>query len=166
GRWLARHPQTEVLSARTGFARNYRRDPYGSYTPKRGYYAEQSGVIFPLMNESSRYSSKRQMIGFRTTTEAIAIDKQSLRDVQVMRYQGERRDFLILYDDGLDSAWVLQGNHGALPDNLTLADFDFGPAGPVGERLAGLTPVNAFDVFWFAWYAFYPQTVVLDGKNQ
>lgn len=166
GRWLARHPQTEVLSQRTGFARNYRRDPYGSYSPKGGYYAEPSGVMFPLMNESSRYPSKREMIGFRTATEAIAIDKQALRDVQVMRYLGERQDFLILYDDGLDSAWVLQGSHGAIPDNLTLADVDFGPTGPVGERLAGLSPVNAFDVFWFAWYAFYPQTVVLDGKNQ
>lgn len=165
-RWLTRHPQTEVLSQRTGFARNYRRDPYGTYQPKGGYYVEQSRPIFPTINESSLFPAKREIFGFRTATEAVAIDKDVLRNNPVMRYGGKTDDFLILYDEGLDSAWVLGADHGELPDDNALGVVHFAAEGPVAGALDGLTPINGFDAFWFAWYAFYPQTVVLHGENQ
>lgn len=31
GAWLAKHPQSQILSTRTGYTRNYQRYPYGSY---------------------------------------------------------------------------------------------------------------------------------------
>lgn len=166
GRWLTRHPQTEVLSQRTGFARNYRRDPYGTYQPKGGYYTEQSRPIFPTMNESPLFPAKREVFGFRTAMEAVAIDKDVLRSNPVMRFEGKSNDFLILYDEGLDTAWVQGADHGELPDDKALDAVHFTAEGPVADALEGLTPVNGFDAFWFAWYAFYPQTVILDGKNQ
>lgn len=165
-RWLTRHPQTDVLSQRTGFARNYRRDPYGTYQPKGGYYAEQAQPIFPTMNESSLFPPKREIFGFRTTTEAVAIDKEFLRNNPVNRYRGNSDDFLILYDEGLDTAWVLGANQGKLPDDKALGDVHFAAEGPVAGALDDLTPINGFDAFWFAWYAFYPQTVVLHGENR
>lgn len=165
-RWLARHPQTDVLSERTGFARNYRRDPYGTYHPKGGYYAEQARAIFPAMNESSLFPPKREFFGFRTTTEAVAIDKEFLRKNPVIRYHGNREDFLILYDEGLDTAWVLRADHGSLPDDKALGAVHYTAEGPVANALESLSPVNGFDAFWFAWYAFYPQTVVLHGENR
>jgi hypothetical protein len=35
-RWREAHPEAEVLTEDTGYARNYNRDPYGQYTPRRG----------------------------------------------------------------------------------------------------------------------------------
>jgi hypothetical protein len=55
-RWRAAHPETQVLSTDTGFARNYQRDPYGSYNPLSGYYQPDSFVMFPLMNEDRSLS--------------------------------------------------------------------------------------------------------------
>ncbi|MFO7766403.1 MAG: hypothetical protein R6V33_08230 [Pelovirga sp.] len=52
------------------------------------------------------------------------------------------------------------------PDDKALGAVHFTAEGPAADALDGLSPVNGFDAFWFAWYAFYPQTVILDGKNR
>lgn len=162
GNWKARYPATEVLSQRTGYARNYRQDPYGSYNPRKGYYAERSPPIMPVMNESRRNSRpKQEIFGFRTRTEAVAVDKKALARERIMRFQGEEHDFLIIHDAGLETAWVLRGDHNQLPENIDIGDITFGPDGPAGEGLDGLAAVNGFEAFWFAWYAFFPKTVML-----
>ncbi len=164
-RWQDRHPNTDVLSERTGHARNYRRDPYGSYNPTGGYYAERSRPIMPVMNTPPRrsYPPKRVIFGFRTATEAVAVDKQVLAREGILRYQGEGHDFLIIHDADLDTAWVLRSNQGGLPREMNINDLHFTPDGPAGKALRGLTPVNGFEAFWFAWFAFYPNTVLVDG---
>lgn len=165
GQWKTRYPQTEVLSQRTGYARNYRKDPYGSYTPKEGYYAEQSPAIYPVLHNSQLYPPKKEIFGFRTKTEAVAIDKQVIARKKIMRYKGADNDFLIIYDAGLNTVWVLRGNPNQLPPNISIQDIKFDLNGPSATALNGLTLVNGFDAFWFAWFAFYPNTVVLNEKN-
>jgi hypothetical protein len=44
-RWKRAYPDGRVLSTRTGFARSYGDDPYGSYAPLGGYYAG-GGPVF------------------------------------------------------------------------------------------------------------------------
>lgn len=161
-RWRERHSETRVLSRRTGHVRNYRRDPYGDYTPLSGYYAEGSSTMFPLLNESDRFPAKREVFGFRTREEAVAVDMAALRKTSHLVHKGKDGDYLALYDPGLDTAWIYRADAGSVPDNLD--DVAFTPAGPSGEALQGLEPVNGFEAMWFAWYAFYPDTIVLDGS--
>lgn len=54
--WQKRHPDTRVLSTDTGFARDYRRDPYAGY-------GQDPTVMFPVSGESRRYHPKEQVIG-------------------------------------------------------------------------------------------------------
>lgn len=162
GRWRERHPDTQVLSRRTGHVRNYRRDPYGGYNPPSGYYAEDSGTMFPLLNDSSRFPAKRVVFGFRTQEQAVAVDMAALRQSGHFTHRGKDGDYLVLYDPGLDTAWVYRAANGSAPGEP--GDVAFTPAGPRAETLEGLEPVNGFEAMWFAWYAFYPDTIVLDGN--
>lgn len=54
--WKQRHPETQVLSTDTGFARDYNRDPYAGY-------AQDPGILFPVSGQSRRYHLKEQVIG-------------------------------------------------------------------------------------------------------
>jgi hypothetical protein len=162
--WRSRHPETEVLSRRTGYARNYRRDPYGGYGPKTGYYAG-GGTLFPVFERSDRFSEKYEIFGFRTAEEAVAIDPAVLAKAGIVRYEGTSADFLIIYDPDLTTGWVYQAPRGGLPDDTALGDLTFGASGPRSSALSDLAEVNAFEAMWIAWYAFYPDTAVIDGRN-
>lgn len=120
----------------------------------------------PVINKASRkFAPKKRFLGFRTATAAIAVDMDVLAKKGVMHHEGEGHAYLIVYDQGLDTAWVFRGAPDQVSKELSVSDIDFAPPGPSASALNGLEPVNGFDVFWFAWYAFYPKTVVLDGNN-
>jgi hypothetical protein len=161
-RWQARHPQTQVLTRTTGALRNYNRDPYGSYLPLQGYYAAP-GLMFPVMHQGSRLPAKRMILGFRSERVAIAVDKAQLREQAVLHYRHGDEYFLIIRDEQLDTGWVYRAD---APIELDPANLRFTAEGPQAAELEGLEPLNAFDAMWFAWYAFYPQTVLLDGSHE
>lgn len=161
-RWQARHPQTRVLTRETGALRNYNRDPYGSYLPLQGYYAEPK-VMFPLMQRDTRLPAKRMILGFRSERVAIAVDKDHLRQRGVLHVRQGDEHFLIIQDAQLDTGWVYRSG---APIELDPAGLRFTAEGPQAPELEGLEPLNAFEAMWFAWYAFYPQTVLLDGSHQ
>lgn len=54
--WLWRHPQTQVLSMRTGHDRNYSRDPYEGYL-------DRPGLMFPAGPASDRLPQKQPVLG-------------------------------------------------------------------------------------------------------
>ena len=62
GEWRQRHPDTLVLSVRTGYSRNYLGTAY------RGY-DESSSVIFPVSHRDRRYHPKEQVIGIELDGE-------------------------------------------------------------------------------------------------
>lgn len=162
GEWKRRYPDTDVLSRRTGYGRNYRHDPYGSYGPKEDYYAE-GGPIFPTMHRNDRYAPKHEIHGFRTAREAVAVDREALARAGSLRYEGKDGHYLILWDEGLSTAWVYRSDE-ALPEAAALKDLHFTRQGPQSAALEGLEQVPSFAAMWFAWYAFYPDTVVLDAS--
>lgn len=161
-RWQARHPHTQVLTRETGALRNYNRDPYGSYRPLQGYYAEPY-VMFPLLHSDSRLPAKRMVLGFRSAEVAIAVDKEHLRQQGVLHVRHGDEHFLIIRDAQLDTGWVYRSK---APIELDPAALRFTAEGPQAPELEGLEPLNAFEAMWFAWYAFYPQTVLLDGLHE
>lgn len=44
GAWLEKHPDSQILSTDTGYARNYQRYPYGNYT-------SSETIVFPVRNQ-------------------------------------------------------------------------------------------------------------------
>lgn len=54
--WHSKHPDTEVLSTRTGYRRNYGRNPYAGYE-------RQSRLYFPVSGESRAYPRKSLVAG-------------------------------------------------------------------------------------------------------
>jgi len=54
--WLSRHPDSRVLSPRTGHERDYSRNPYAGY-------ATSSTVMFPVGHQDQRYPAKSWVLG-------------------------------------------------------------------------------------------------------
>jgi hypothetical protein len=63
--WVARHPDTRVLSDRTGFDRDYSLDPYAEYR-------QSSHLYFPVSGDDGRYHPKEQVIGVTLGGESFA----------------------------------------------------------------------------------------------
>ena len=54
--WQEQYPKTKVLSNKTGFSRDYRRSPYGSYD-------KDVSIYFPVEFKSKRYHPKERVLG-------------------------------------------------------------------------------------------------------
>ncbi|MFW6388260.1 MAG: DUF3179 domain-containing protein [bacterium] len=153
GQWLDRHPDTEVLSANTGHARNYGRDPYGSYNPRGGYYTS-SGTMFPVMSEDDRYHEKDMVVGARTEQRAVFFHMEELAEAGIR----ETEHFIGVYDGALttghiyrkDSEVELTYEDGAVRNEATGETFD-----PDEVPLERVIPIEGF---YFAWNAFYPES--------
>lgn len=137
-KWKARYPGTRVLSRETGFLRDYgpEGDPYGSYlAEERGYYASDT-VIFPLLHEDNRLSPKMIVVGMRDAEGNTAVvRKDVLREQKSIEVPIGQRKVLLTYDPALHSSMAVDSVTG--------------------------NPVHAIDAFWFAWYAFFPDTLLI-----
>ncbi len=56
GDWVARYPETLVLSSDTGHRRDYRRDPYQGY-------GDSQDILFPIAFRAEGYHPKEKVIG-------------------------------------------------------------------------------------------------------
>lgn len=64
-KWVAQHPESLVLSERTGYERDYTNDPYW-------VYRRSSDVLFPFSSREKSYHLKELVIGVTTDDEAWA----------------------------------------------------------------------------------------------
>lgn len=163
GAWKARYPETRALSPETGYVRNYRRDPYGSYNPISGYYLPESSRLFPVMAESQRLPPKATVLGFRTAAGAAAVTIPALRDEAVIDLALGGTHYSVIHDAVLDTGWVF---HNPQRSEIRVEDLQFGLQGVSGGGTEGLSAVNAFEAMWFAWKAFYPDTLLYQGEEQ
>jgi len=157
-RWRRVHPDTRVLSTDTGHAKNYGRDPYGSYNPRGGYY-KNDDLLFPALGEDDRYGKKRVVMGARTPEGAVAFPKDAVREKRLV--EGEVGDVPVLavHDPRLDTAYVYLN-----PDGATFEFDDGAVVGADGTRHdpdgLPLDRIHTFDAMWFAWAGYYPDTNV------
>lgn len=171
-RWRAQHPETRVLSTDTGYFRSYGRDPYGSYDQSGTYY-DSGGPLFPLMAKDDRFGSKEVVLGVKANGRRMAIHKESLRQKQVINTNLSSLPLIAIYDRELDvgrvfireirgkpSTFVSDGNR--ILDKLTHSEWTAGGRASAG-KLEGsrLRQHPSYDVMWFAWYAFFPETEVV-----
>jgi hypothetical protein len=125
--WRARHPQTTVLSAETGFSRDYARDPYAGY-------AREEQLMFPVRFSSRRYHPKEQVIG-------VSLD-------------GQRKAYPFLELARADQAF-----DDTIGRKRVRVEFD--AVHRTGRiRDAAGREIPSVIAFWFAWYAFHPNTEV------
>lgn len=101
-------------------------------TPYPGY-EETEDVWFKVTNESDRLHKKEVVVGLVVDGDAVAVKK---------------RGFAERHPDGLD---VIVGGVTVHLDYDT--DLD---------SITMQEPVRSFEAFWFAWYAFYPETRLID----
>jgi hypothetical protein len=158
--WREQYPETKVLSTDTGHARNYQRDPYGSYNPRGGYYSGDN-LLFPALNRDDRYQNKTVVMGARTPDGAAAFLKESLRSRGMLTGEIGDEAVLAVYDPRFDTAYAYLN-----PDGQTFESNS-------GEFLAEdgtahapdalpLDGIHTFDAMWFAWVGYYPDTNVYE----
>jgi len=104
-------------------------------TSPYGSYDTQEGTIFPVRFEDDRYPQKKVVVGVRWNGAALAIPKEEHRRRREASAEVGGSSVVVLYDEELDAVRVL--------DRATTE------------------PLVAYDVMWFAWVAFYPDTEVL-----
>lgn len=151
--WRDKHPDTDVMTRRTRHARDYTRDPYGS----RGYYQQGSGLLFPPMSTDDRLPNKALVVSALTPDGPVAVSKTALREAGHLTVEAGHSRYLAVHDDTLDT-----GRFYELADEESLTEgpvklTDRGPS-QAGRGLAS-ERVTAWDAYWFAWVAFYPETV-------
>jgi hypothetical protein len=182
GRWRAAHPDTLVLSTRTGFLRNYGTDPYGSYNYGEshelfGYYKPGQGrfLYFPLLHESDRFDEKEAMVGAKLGARRLAVRKSVLRGQLAVNATMGGQPVVFLYDPALDVGRAFLASRGgarlrfaatATPgrytDEETESTWDsLGRALHGRQRGTTLRRVLTVEVLWLAWYAFFPWAEVL-----
>lgn len=131
-------PDAKVLSTETGYIRDYKADPYGTYQPEdnRSYYAND-GVMFPLTNtHDGPFSDKKVVVGIKSADGTLALDPMYVRRENEVTFMVGSTEMMAVWDDTLKTARVYYKD---TPET---------------------SPVY-FDVMWFAWYAYYPETEVI-----
>lgn len=156
-RWRGRHPGTRILSEDTGYVRNYGVDPYGSYGPKRGYYARDSTMFSPLTTDD-RLGAKAVVVGVRTDRGAAAVTHARLRRRGLVTLSAGDDRILLVHDPGLDAAYGYRPSADAAvsvtADGVVVDGTPHPPASLPFERHP------AVEAMWFAWAGFYPGTAL------
>lgn len=160
------YPDALVLSDETGFIRNYNKDPYGSYTNEvsGNYYVEPSLIFPPLVDdEEDVFHEKYPVIGIKSGMERLALDPLVVKSDLVRTFELNDIEYISFYDEQIKNVRIYMN------DNFTI-DFDdrliIGSDGleynfsGQGESTKLESPIY-FEVMWFAWYGFYPDTEVI-----
>ena len=167
--WKDRGTDAPVLSTDTGHFRSYGTDPYGSYTASdKGYY-EDSSTFFEVLAESDRLDAKEVVVGIKSGNKRHAISKKTALKKGVWNLNLDGKPVVAVADSDLETVRIFDriqdgntlefepGSGGDLVDrkNRTWSRKGLALVGPDGTFLPA---ANFYEVMWFAWYAFYPET--------
>ncbi|GJM04784.1 MAG: hypothetical protein DHS20C09_07750 [marine bacterium B5-7] len=130
--WLAKHPDSLILSKETGYARNYEADPYFKYR-------QSNELMFSVKFRSQGYHPKELVLGI------------SLNDISKAYPLSE-----------------LSRADGFIKDNIAGKEIYISynkdeQSGIISDSDCKLLP--AITMFWFAWYAFNPETEIFDASK-
>jgi hypothetical protein len=133
GEWRRRQPNSLVLSTVTGHVRDYARDPYLGYE-------RSDRLMFPVRFKSEGFHPKERVLGV-----AIGQTAKAYPFVELGKRAAAAEGPLTIDD-------IIEGHRVRIrfdPAHETAEAFD-----ATGEPLAATT------LFWFAWFAFHPETLV------
>lgn len=129
--WSARHPQTTVLSQKTGHRRDYSLNPYA------GYFASPRLMFGGVSPRSTRLPAKMPVLGVWTEKSARAYPLaafQQFTALQRWEQQIDGRKFRLIYNPAARSLRIESAEEG----------------------------IRHVYAFWFAWYAFHPNTEIAE----
>lgn len=164
GAWKAAYPETTVLSEDTGYARGYDRDPYGSYVPLRGYYAENSTMFSPLSTDD-RLKKKTVVVGTRATGSPVAFGLHSLRSAGSLSVETDGVTLLAVYDESLDTGYVYRTDGSVSVDSVDDGVVTLGDGSTHAAAALPFAEAYAYEAMWFAWAGFYPETALVGGSS-
>lgn len=162
-----KYPQAKVLTDETGFFRNYNRDPYGSYLDKGSYY-NSGKTLFPLMNTDDRLQEKEIVVGIRIYDDPLAIQKEFMREKKV--YNDESTGIVAFYDESLDTVRVFSSDFNGerltfrFEDGVILDNNNLKWSVEGASSEGSLKWVDSFDVMWFSWASFFPETKLVKAN--
>ncbi|MFC7096479.1 DUF3179 domain-containing protein [Halobaculum marinum] len=158
GQWRRAHPDTQVMTENTGYARRYGADPYGNYNPTSGYYAAESRTLFAPLDDGWRdvqSDAKRVVFAARTADRALAFDRPAVMRADLLATDDGA--FLAAYDPTLNTAHVYRAGEATVEPSGE-KDGRFLVDGAVHDAAAlPLAPVYSFDAMWHAVGGFYPE---------
>lgn len=129
--WTNRHPETRVLSNRTGYSRNYRVNPYPNY-------GRDARLYFPVTHSSNKYRRKEIVMGLEIDGRFKAYPFKEL-EKGTSRFDddfaGEK--FRVEFDAKNQTARAVKPDGSEIPTIMA---------------------------FWFAWYAFHPETDIYTAR--
>jgi hypothetical protein len=164
-------PEAMVLSKETGFVRDYNDDPYGGYKPDElnTYYFED-GILFPVMNEhQGQYNDKKMVIGIKLNKRTAALNTSIVKKERVYNFEIDSSLLVAFYDERIKNVRVFKSELEGKPLTFNIIDGDIVDQHGIkwhedgfSENSDSLESVTHFEVMWFAWYAFYPKTQVIE----
>ncbi len=167
GEWKKLHPNTLVLSEQTGFNRPYGDDPYG------GYYTTDE-IFFPLSHLDKSLPPKTIVWGLTMGNQAKAYPLRNLTTLAKDSLGGKN---VLIWKSGSDVRFfdpVVRGvllnfevADGTIVDLETHSAWNYDGVATSG-LLSGLnmTRYVAETSYWFAWAAFYPNTMLYSPQIQ
>ena len=167
--WRTEHPDTLVLDIRTG----HRRD----YTPGRPYgpYFASPDTMFPVAPRSDRLRTKEQVLAVRIGAARKAFPLEAFRREPVVNDRVGTTNVVVLGKAETRTARAYErGAHTFRPGPSAgeLVETGSGAAWRVEEeRLVNprtgetLPRVGGHVVYWFGWYAFYPDAEVYEAPR-
>ncbi len=181
--FLAAHPDAEVLSQDTGFAREYGSNPY------TGYDEPDGDLLFDLGDDlDDRLPTKERVVGISAESADIAYLRSALVGGDPVQIDVDGDPVVLWHESGqasaLDTREISEGADvgtvgvfsrkvagqeltfhrvgNGFTDDQTQSSWDVlgrATAGPLAGK--SLQPVTHLDTFWFAWVLFHPDTDLL-----
>ena len=170
-------PDAAVIGRPRGMQRTYGRDPYGSYHDRESYYHNEY-VYYPLSNGLDiRMPPKTPIMGIEKDTLSFAIGLEYVKEKGLVNFFLGPYPLLAVYDSHVGTVRVYDRTVWGEPalfrlENGKLVDIDSqtrwnmdGVAVEGNLKGASLEPLFGIYAFWFAWAAFYPDTITIPGPT-
>jgi hypothetical protein len=176
--WLAEHPDTTVLSLSTGYY------PQSFYTPEvdpdSAYfdYRTAADTMFPIWDRDDRLDAREEVLGLTDGVDFKAYPVSTLRAMRVVNDRVGDEEVVIVASAGSSNARVYQRQgqrFGLLPGEMAqglpaaVIDGDGNRWTVTDDGLTDdsgvvLRRISANISFWFAWFAFHPETELFEGR--
>jgi len=167
--WRALHPSTVVLAPPGGASG---RDQYANY------HASRSIGVTGRLRAGGVLDAKTRILGFRLGLRAFAVALDRLSKTPVTQFDAAGQSVVLVSGDRQGARVFLAGNRRftdagtnanrpRLRDQATGSIWDALDGRAVSGPQAGaqLERVAAHQSYWFSWYSFFPDTLILEpGK--
>ena len=166
GEWKAAHPDTTVLSTATGYNRDYNFNPYAGYD-------RDPGLLFPLNGkEDARLNRKTKVLGVRVGNTSKAYVLEDFRRTQVVNDEVGGVPIVLIASPNSDTVRVYERKTYQFEGNVErVVEIGTNDVWTISEDALSNPKTGdflkriptAFVSFWFAWFSFYPDTIVYEG---